>query len=93
MDEKETPKECLNCGYYSPYYTKGYFRFTKTGTGFCMRSRKITEKHGNCENWKNMQYHHSPFNKPSTEIVLNSILVQLAEIKQIMEENAQNEER
>lgn len=89
--QEEKCKECLKCKHYSPYYTKGYFKFNKLKIGLCRQKVKIVKSRENCDHWSKMQIRHPFFDKPTTEKALHEILAQLSEIKQIMEENAENE--
>ena len=85
-EEKSKRHKCYNCGYYTPYYKKGDTKFSKAGVGGCRKSRKIVEKGHTCENWMSKQYRYKCFCKKATEKALLSILSQLSEIRQIIEE-------
>ncbi len=48
----EIKRECWSCGFYRAYYTKGYCRFEKQDTGYCIRSKEqIADKHHSCGFW------------------------------------------
>ncbi len=93
MDEKKKCKECFNCGYYSPYYTKGYNQFSKAHEGHCRQKRKTVGKHESCEIWASVKYRYNSFSKRAAEKALNEILDNLCEIRQIIEEQSENEDR
>ncbi len=84
--EKENCKHCYNCGYYSPYYTKGYLKFSKTNCGYCRQKRAMVDKHGDCDRWANIKYRYNLFDKAAIKKALYEVLSQLSEIRQIIEE-------
>lgn len=46
----EKGKECYNCRFYRPLYTKGFCQFDKLDYGFCRAQNDMrVEKHGTCE--------------------------------------------
>ncbi len=81
----EKNKVCWNCGNFKAYYEKGFSRFYKTHEGLCSVKNQIIDKHGNCECWRNA---HKLWNlrKKCAVRVLNEILLELAAIRQILEE-------
>jgi len=89
-EEKGKCKECVNCGNYSQYYTKGYYKFNKVKCGHCRYNQKIVESHDTCEHWSNISYRYRNFSNHATKKALQDILGQLAQIRQVMEENAEN---
>lgn len=87
MDDDK--KECWNCRWYSPAYTKGCHRFDRRDFGMC-RHEKIVQKHDRCGKWT----YNTDFHKHVSQAVrreaalktLNELLQQLAELSQILAE-------
>ncbi len=47
-------KECWNCKYYRPFYTKGFCEFSKHKIGYCRdKNEIILDKHKSCDCWRN----------------------------------------
>lgn len=87
-------KECFNCRWYSPAYTKGFHRFDKQSFGTCRRD-KIVQKHDSCAQW---QYNTETNKKTGKALrrsvsfkALNEILQHLSEINQILQEEQPEE--
>lgn len=92
MEEKESCKYCLNCGYYCPYYTKGYYKFSKTKFGSCREHRRTVGNHDVCDSWVNIGCRYKTFSKNATKKALYELLSQLSEIRQIIEEYKNDDE-
>ena len=83
MEKKN--KVCWNCGKFKAYYEKGFSRFYKTDVGVCVLKKEIVEKHGECEGWCN-RYKMRRLRKKCVIRTLNEIVVDIAAIRQIFEE-------
>ncbi len=82
---------CYNCGFYTPYYTKGNIKFNKAEEGRCRAKRTTVDRHDTCERWMSVRYRIKHFDKTATAKALGEILSQLSEIRQIIEEAQANE--
>lgn len=77
---------CYNCGFYTPYYTKGNIKFNKTEEGWCRVKRVRVNRHDTCDRFIGAHYRIKHFSKTATAKALSEILSQLSEIRQIIEE-------
>ncbi|MDE6558214.1 MAG: hypothetical protein K2K39_03800 [Clostridia bacterium] len=85
-EEKSKCHKCYNCGNFTPYYKKGDTKFSKVDVGGCRKDRTVVEKSGTCKSWMSKRYRYKNFCKVKTEKALRTILSQLSEIRQIIEE-------
>ncbi len=46
-------KQCIFCGNYNVYYTKGYKQFNREKSGYCSKHEKIVENRETCGHWRN----------------------------------------
>lgn len=81
-------KVCWNCGNFKAYYEKGFSRFYKTNEGLCSVKNQVVEKHSNCECWRNT-YKTRNLRKKCAVRVLNEIFLNIAAIRQILEEEGE----
>lgn len=87
MEEEKTKcHKCYNCGYYSPYYTKGNVKFNKAEAGWCRTKRTTVNRHETCERRISVSYRIKHYSKTAAKKALVQILSQLSEIRQIIEE-------
>ena len=49
---ENSKKKCYICRWYKAAYTKGFWKFDKQNTGYCVKYNKIVEKHESCEKWQ-----------------------------------------
>ena len=78
-------KECWGCRNYRAYYTKGYCKFDRENRGNCTRHEKIVGKHESCEFWRSNEIRRK-ISKSICLKVLDTIMSDLSEIKQILAE-------
>lgn len=83
---KDEGKHCYGCRYYKPYYTKGYSQFDRCDIGLCTKKKTTVEKHECCENYSCMYYMRANRKQAALSAIAEHINV-LAEIKQILEED------
>lgn len=83
-------KACWNCKNFGRYYKKGVYRFYKTDEGTCSIKREVVQKNGLCERWRNTCALRSR-RKKDTLRILNEIFSDLSAIKQILEEEQEDE--
>ncbi len=82
----EGNKNCYNCYYYKPYYTKGYLQFDRCDIGKCMKRKETVDKHDTCECYVRNSY--PSFNKKTVALMaIKGHIDLLAELKQILEED------
>lgn len=89
-EEEKKNKKCLCCGNFEGYYTKGLRRFERTKQGFCRQYDKIVNKEDSCECWRTSRRGGS-FRKRAATRALYEILIDLSAIRQIMQENQDEE--
>ncbi len=89
MEEKKN-KKCLYCGNFETYYTKGMRRFERTRYGICMQHNKIVFNDGYCDLWKT-SHRRLCFRKRAASRALYEILMDILAIRQIMQENQEEE--
>ena len=90
-EEKSKCQKCYNCGFYTPYYLKGYIKFNKTEEGWCRAKAAQVNRHGSCERHISVYYRRKNYSKSHTYKTLLMILSQLSEIRQIIEEAEKDE--
>lgn len=78
-------RECLSCGNYQAYYTKGHCKFEKAEQGNCVKNKKTVQKNESCEQWRNNDFH-KKVRKTVCLKALNNIISDLAELRQILGE-------
>lgn len=90
MERKD--KACWNCLRYKAYYTKGLCHFDKEKFGFCTKHERMVDKQEGCPFWS--------LNNPRRETrkkvamrKLSEILTQLVEIRQILFESKEENEK
>ncbi len=82
---------CYYCRFYKPYYTKGYIKFDKLDTGLCCKSRETVDKHYCCENFCRQSHVRIDKKAAALSKICENINI-LSEIKQILEEDDNQEE-
>lgn len=82
---KKNNKQCFRCEHFQKYYTKGNTKFVDTKCGRCSETKDTVTLHQSCGKWEQKKYHR--FLSLFTKIKLNDILIELTEIRQIIEEN------
>lgn len=55
-DTEKKNKNCLRCGNFEKYYTKGLYRFESTKHGICRHYNVIVSSNNTCAFWKNNRY-------------------------------------
>lgn len=75
---------CTNCTRLVRYYTKELKKFNKTEFGWCCEKRKIVCVKDQCEHFERRAYRTKI--RFGLEHCLNDLLVQLSTIRQIIEE-------
>ena len=55
-DTEKKNKNCLRCGNFEKYYTKGLYRFESTKHGICRHYNVIVSSNNTCDFWKNNRY-------------------------------------
>ncbi len=90
---KDESKKCYNCGNFRAYYTKGELQFNKSDYGECRSSSyAVCDKHGCCDNWRTKPNRWGiPRKKSLAKSRLVDILNQLADIRQILQEDKDGE--
>lgn len=79
--------ECWNCGNFRAFYSKCYCNFSKENYGFCTNERAVKEKHCSCEKWRNRPNQLKSIRKAVAIRALEDAAVNIAQIKQILEED------
>ena len=80
----DSGKKCYNCAHLCRYYVMGEKQFEKTKYGWCKKRKKCEEIQGNCEKFENRKRE-----KRVNALVknqLHSLLVQITQIRQVIEE-------
>ena len=83
-------KRCCNCYFFNRYYTKGYCRFSKEDVGYCRKKESIKDKNTTCGEWRSNYIYTRHRGKVALR-ALNEILLNLNEIRQIIEEDKEIE--
>ena len=83
-------KACWNCWYFKAYYTKGWCHFDKEPNGYCLKQKKITDKHEVCEVWHSNQ-NCRKLRKKIAIRKLEELADDIAEIRQILFEDKEIE--
>lgn len=78
--------ECFECRDLIRYYTKGIKRFNKSRYGWCCKRQEHVDIHDNCENFNRCRK--KGIILYSTKICINDLLTQITEIRNILEETA-----
>lgn len=91
MDEPTKTKSCKTCSRFDNYYTKGNAKFERTNFGFCSLQQKTVECTC-CDAWKRRSYF-SERRKTAAVRSLREILTHLSALRQIFEENAEEEKQ
>ena len=84
-------KECWSCFKFKAYYTKGIWLFDKSDVGFCVKNKKICNKHNTCNSW----YSNQSRKETRKEVALKGLietLETLSQVNQIIIEDSKNEE-
>lgn len=79
-------KNCLRCGNFEKYYTKGLYRFESTKHGICRHYNVIVSSNNTCDFWKNNRYRIC-LRKRAISRALYEILTNISAIRQIIQEN------
>lgn len=90
-ETEQKKRQCLHCGLYEPYYTKGLYHFESLKKGYCRKHDKIVEYCDGCEKWRT-GIHNDEFRKKVALKALCEILMNLSAIRQILQE-CQEEEK
>lgn len=82
-------KKCYNCNHLCRYYTKGEKQFDKTKYGWCEKNRTNEDIHNSCENFQLKKR----VKRVSglVKYYLHDLLVQVTQIRQIIEEQCDDE--
>lgn len=83
-------EKCIYCGNYERYYVKGSQTFQRTNQGYCYQQKTIVDKNYYCECWKS-RLSKINIRKRTISIKLNKILIDLEVIRQILQENQEEE--
>ena len=84
-------KACWNCWNFKAYYTKGWCHFDKDPNGYCLKHKKITDKHEVCEAWYTNETHRERRKKVALR-KLKELANDLTEIRQILLEDKEDSE-
>ena len=90
-EERERVKECKYCRNFTRYYTKGASRFERADCGECRNSRTTVKNSGSCEKWEPGRRNEWIIKRPIKR-VLNEILEQLKQLRQIIEEGEERKQ-
>lgn len=85
-DTEKKNKNCLYCGNFEKYYTKGLYRFESTKHGICRHYNVIVSSNNTCAFWKNNS-HRIYLSKRAISRALYEILTNISAIRQIIQEN------
>lgn len=85
-DTEKKNKNCLRCGNFEKYYTKGLYRFESTKHGICRHYNVIVSSNNTCDFWKNNRYRIC-LRKRAISRALYEILTNISAIRQIIQEN------
>lgn len=84
-------KQCLNCSFYEPYYTKGlYGNFYKKDIGLCRKHFKTVVPNESCNKW----CFELPYRNTRKEMAIRTIpeiMTKLAAIEEILKEELERE--
>lgn len=75
---------CYKCSFFDRYYTKGTKRFDKTRFGKCRKKNEIVDALDSCDECRIVNFNYC--SKRAVRRCLNDILIQLTELRQIVEE-------
>ena len=89
MEEQKKGK-CVYCGNYRGYYTKAPTCFKRESCGYCTHEQKVVKNGDTCEKWRKMRPCYG--RKSYTSRALLKIMEDLAAIRQIFEEDREEEE-
>lgn len=81
---------CYGCLYYKPYYIKEIKEFEKLDIGKCCKKKLTVNKREVCEYYSNKHYNRVDIKKVACKVIVENIEI-LAEIKQILEEDNEEE--
>ena len=89
MEEEQKSKKCFQCNYFRAYYTKSSRNYKRTKNGFCIKRQCIVQNSETCEKWNTKVKHgYAPL---SINRALKGILNEISEIRQIFEEEREEE--
>ena len=81
----ESPKYCVNCSYYSVFYTKTACSFYKEKKGFCYRLQKMSTNREVCDGWERKRTEYARgLHRRSAEKVLKEMLSEIEQIRQML---------
>lgn len=89
MEEEQRSKKCFQCNNFDAYYTKESRDFRRAKHGFCIKRRCVVQNSETCERW-NTKVRYS-YAERTVQRALNEILAQISAIRQIFEEEREEE--
>lgn len=88
--EETNKSKCFRCRYFTAYYTKGNMRFNRTKNGGCTLHDKTVGNMETCVRFKDGSSWYS--RKSSCKRVLYDLLFQISQIRQILQEEENENE-
>ncbi len=85
-NQEQKKKECRRCGNFDRYYTKGLRHYEKTECGFCREQHKIVDQQEYCDCWRTNGRKHFVIERLAAK-KLNELLMEISALRQIIEEN------
>lgn len=79
-------KECITCGNFNAYFTKGYCCYLREDCGKCYLKKQTVLKHSTCEKWKSKSRYRLSVRQGLLIREMEDVLTKLSVIKDFIDE-------